>query len=81
MLIVQGLNMEATARLLNIEFNRAVELHTLCQKIIDICAAKGANCAETIQEINKHADRLTCIELIYVTFKIGRIFQYDQTTQ
>ncbi len=74
------LPMVETAFTLGISKPRQEELHALCQKIVDSCCEKNHNCAETVNEVNKVADILTCKELIFVAFKLGRIFQIANDT-
>ena len=72
------LPMNETGDLLGISKERQEELHILCPTIVDSGCAGNLNCAETVNEINKVADILTCKELIFITFKLGRIFQVAQ---
>lgn len=72
------LPMAETGHLLDISKERQEELHNICQTIVNSGCDKNLNCAETVQEINKIADILTCQELIFVSFKLGRIFQIAQ---
>ena len=57
---------------------RQEELHQICQRIVDAGCAGDLNCAETIRVIQKHQDILTAQELIFLSFKMGRVFQIAQ---
>ena len=70
--------MKETGDSLCISQTRQEELHKLCQTIVSSGCDRNLNCPDTIREIQKYQDTLTCQELIFVTFKLGRIFQVAQ---